>query len=109
LAKLASDVGLEGNIRKLVTSAAKEITPPALGDLLKKENDDWPADAIMYLLYTWLRVGLRQIGEMFDVLNDDQPYGKAFKLSELLDILGLDLPIDDKTLASLRATFVNKP
>ncbi|GIH08303.1 hypothetical protein Rhe02_63700 [Rhizocola hellebori] len=108
LAKLAADADLEKNIRKLVASAAAKITPPTLGDLLKKHNDDWPADAVMFLLYTWLRVGVRHFGEMFDLLNDDQPYGKVFKLADLLDILGLDLPMDDQTLASLRATFVNK-
>ncbi|HZN17943.1 MAG TPA: hypothetical protein VFB84_07100 [Micromonosporaceae bacterium] len=108
LAKLAEDAGLEGRIRTMVGSAVAKIDPPSLLDLTKNENPDWPTDAIMFLLYTWLRIGLRQLLEMFHFMEDGQPYGNLFKLSDLFDILGLDIALDDQTLASLKATFVRQ-
>lgn len=105
LAKLAADEGLEAKLEVMIKSALDGKVPPALDDLVKTENDEWPTEAILFLLYSWLRLGLHQLLEVFNLIEDDKPYGGAFKLSQLLDIIGLDIPLDDKTVAALRAKF----
>jgi hypothetical protein len=109
IAKLAMDEGLETKLRTMISSAAANVLPPSLAELTKTESAEWPSEAIMFLLYCWLRLGLRQLGEMFNLIQDDQPYGKVFRLADLLEIMGLDVAVDDQTLTSLKATFVRKP
>lgn len=106
LARLADDAGLPAKLEKLLASARiQDKLPPTLETLLKNDDADWPADAIMFVLYTWLRLGLHHILEAFKLIEDDAPYAKQFKLSQLLDIIGLDIALDDKTLAALKGTF----
>lgn len=105
LANLASDVGLEKKLTDMVNSVAAGKSPPVLNDLLGKDNPDWPTEAILFLLYSWMRFGLHQLLEAFALIDDSKPYGGAFKLSDLLDILGLDLALDDTTLKRLMTTF----
>ncbi len=105
LIRLAEDEGLKEHLDRLVLSAKDNMIPPDLEALTKGDNPEWPTDAILFVLYTWLRLGLREILQGFNLINDAQPYGGAFKLSELLDIIGLDIALDDTTAAALRATF----
>lgn len=106
LARLADDTGLPAKLEKLLASAhLQDKLPPTLETLLKNDDPDWPADAIMFVLYTWLHLGLHHILEAFKLIEDDAPFAKQFKLSQLLDIIGLDIALDDKTLAALKGTF----
>lgn len=106
LARLADDASLPTKLQRLLASARiQDKLPPTLDSLLKNEDADWPSDAIMFILYTWLRMGLHHILEAFKLIEDDAPYAGQFKLSQLLDIIGLDIALDDKTLAALKGTF----
>ncbi len=105
LAKLASDSGLEAKLQRMIASVVEGKTPPVLKDLLKKEDDAWPTEAIMFLLYSWMRFGLHQLLEAFALIDDDKDFDGVFKLSQLLDILGLDIALDDNTLQRLMTTF----
>jgi hypothetical protein len=105
LASLAADAGLEAKLQTMITSAVDGKTPPVLDDLLKSEHADWPSEAILFLLYSWLRLGLHQLLQAFELIEDDAPFGGAFRLAQLLEIIGLDVALDDKTVAALRSTF----
>lgn len=41
------------------------------------------------------------------MIEDDTPYNQKFKLSDLLDIIGLDIALDDKTVGDLRTKFTS--
>jgi hypothetical protein len=105
LIRLAEDEGLKARLDTLIASARSNILPPDFEALTKGENADWPSDAILYVLYTWLRLGLRQILEMFNLIEDTAPFEGKFKISDLLAIIGLDFPLNDATLADLKAKF----
>lgn len=108
LLRLVDDEGLKLRFNTMVTSAAADALPPAVGDLLTSDNLQWPSDAVMFLMYSWMRVGLRHVLQAFDMLEDDKPYAGKFKLAELIDIMGLDVSLDDKTLERLRAVLTRK-
>jgi hypothetical protein len=105
LLRLVDDGGFKLRFDTMVASAAAGALPPAIGDLLKDENAHWPSDAVMFLMYGWMRIGLRHLLQSFDMLEDDEPYEKKFKLAELIDIMGLDVALDDKTLERLRSVL----
>jgi hypothetical protein len=108
LLRLIDDEGLKLRFDTMVTSAAADALPPAVGDLLKGDNLHWPSDAVMFILYSWMRIGLRQVLQAFEMLEDDKPYAGKFKLAELIDIMGLDVSLDDKTLERLRAVLTRQ-
>jgi len=89
----------------MVTSAASGALPPAIGDLLKDDNVHWPSDAVMFLMFSWMRIGLRHVLQAFDMLEDNKPYGGKFRLAELIDVMGLDVALDEKTLERLRSVL----
>jgi hypothetical protein len=105
LLRLVDDEGLKLRFDTMVTSAASGALPPAIGDLLKDDNVHWPSDAVMFLMFSWMRIGLRHVLKAFDMLEDDELYGGKFKLAELIDIMGLDVALDEKTLERLRSVL----
>jgi len=54
---------------------------------------------------TRLRVRLLQLRSAFEVLEDTAPYAGDFKRANLLEIGGLQVSLDDKTVQALRVTF----
>lgn len=105
LLNLADNDELRQRFDTMTASAAAKITPPSLAELLKADNPKWPSDAVLFFLYCWLRVGLHEVLKAFDLMEDDNPFQGKFKLSELVHIIGLHVPIDDETVASLKAVF----
>jgi len=105
LIKLADDEGLKLRFDTMVASAVADELPPHVGDLLKADNPNWPSDAVMFVMFTWLRVGMHQILKAFDMLEDGKLYEHKFKLAELIGIIGLDVSLDEQTLETLRAVF----
>ena len=52
-----------------------------------------------------MRVRLLQLRSAFEVLEDTAPYAGDFKRANLLEIGGLQVSLDDKTVQALRVTF----
>jgi hypothetical protein len=102
--KLADTAGLDERLNTVLMSATAGL-PPAVADLLKKENPEWPADAVMFVLLVWLRLGLRKLLEAFNLIEESAPYAGEFKLRDLIGIIGLDVPLDDETLKSLKGAL----
>ncbi len=100
--KLAGDKGLKDGINTLVTSAADKL-PPHFGELIKSEDPKWPADAVMFVLYAWLRIGMQHLLSVFELIHDDKPFGGKFKIADLLDVLGIDVDLKDKEALALKA------
>jgi hypothetical protein len=105
LANLAKDAGLERGLRTIVANAAAGHIPPSLKELTESENPEWPADAILFLLYTWLRMGLHRALLGFKLIEDSEAFAGQFRVADLLDILGLDIALDDATVAALKTQF----
>ena len=100
--KLAGDKRLKAGINTLVTSAADKL-PPHFGELIKSEDPEWPAGAVMFVLYTWLRIGMQHLLSVFELIHDDKPFGGKFKIADLLDALGIDVDLKDKEVLALKA------
>lgn len=101
---LAMDPTLPQRLREIAARAATE-SPPGFDEILSAEVEGWPRDAVLFVLQTWLHVGLLHILRAFDLLEDDAPFQGKFRLSTLLEIAGLDVSLDDKTAAALAVTF----
>jgi hypothetical protein len=107
--KLAEDEGLKDGINTLVTSAAADKLPPHFGDLIKNEHPEWPGDAVMFVLYSWLRIGMHHLLSAFELIHDDKPFNGKFKLADLLDVLGIDVSLKDaEALAVKELTSFSK-
>jgi hypothetical protein len=113
--KLAEDEGLSGRIKTLADNVADNKLPPHFGELIKGEHaDEWPGDAVMFVLYTWLRIGMQHLLSAFELINDDKPFDRKFKIADLLDVLGIDVDLNDKEALALKAltsftSAVSKP
>jgi hypothetical protein len=59
----------------------------------------------MFVMFSWMRIGLRQVLQASELMEDDAPYAHQFRLAELIDIMGLDVALDEKTLERLRAVL----
>lgn len=105
LLRMAEDKELVGKISKLKTNVDGGIKPPSFEELIKGDNPDWPSDALIFVLYCWLRLGIRQILEAFNLIESEKLFDGKFRLSQLLDIIGLDIALDDQTVTALRAKF----
>jgi hypothetical protein len=105
LANIAEATDIEDNLRKMVQRATDGAIPPSLNELIRSDNPNWPADAILFLLYSWLRLGLSKALQGFHLIEDGAEFGGTFQLSELFDILGLDVALDDEALAKLKTAF----
>jgi len=103
--RLAEDAGLKQRIDGIVVKALANELPPHFGELIKEENPDWPGDAIFFIIYTWLRIGMHHLLAAFSLIDDDKPFDGKFKISELLEVLGIDVALDDKILATVKAVF----
>ena len=57
----------------------------------------------MFVLSSWLRSGMREIISIFMAI--EEPLAKNFSLKNLLDIVGLDIPIDDPIVKELETRF----
>jgi hypothetical protein len=86
----------------MVTSAAGDVLPPPLKALLESEDPRWPSDAILFVLFAWMRVGLGSFKEIMEKIEDSAPFDGKFKLATLLSALGLNAKLDAKTLATLK-------
>lgn len=107
--KLAEDEGLKDGINTLVVSAAADKLPPHFGELIKSEHPDWPGDAVMFVLYSWLRIGMHHLLTAFELIHDDKPFDGKFKLADLLDVLGIDVNLKDaEALALKELTWFSK-
>jgi hypothetical protein len=104
LGRLALDEELPGRIRDLVGRVETDA-PPDVATLLEIDDPDWPRDALLFVLQTWLRVAMTQLLRAFDVLEDSEPFGGEFRLATLLEIVGLEVGLDDKTAAALAVKF----
>jgi hypothetical protein len=112
--KLAEDEGLSDRIKTLADNVAADKLPPHFGELIKGEHAEWPGDAVMFVLYTWLRIGMHHLLSAFELINDDQPFDRKFKIADLLDVLGIDVDLNDKEALALKAltsftSAVSKP
>jgi hypothetical protein len=105
--RLATDEGLKLRINKLLANVATNELPPHLGDLIKSENPQWPGDAVFFILYTWLRIGMHHLIQAFNLVHDDKPFDGKFKIADLLDAMGIDVALDDKILATVKAVFTH--
>jgi hypothetical protein len=106
LAKLAMDEGLADQIKALVERAGVEPDQmPNIDDLLKTDDPRWPRTAVLFVLGTWLQLGLRQLLDAFAVIEDDKIFGGQFRLAQILEILGLDVALDDDIVTALKTTF----
>ncbi|MGW2937489.1 hypothetical protein ACWDA7_38010 [Streptomyces sp. NPDC001156] len=101
--KLAEDEGLKDRISQLVTSVAADKLPPHFGELINGEHPEWPGDAVMFVLYTWLRIGMNHLLSAFELIHDDKPFDGKFKIADLLDVLGIDVDLKDKEALALKA------
>jgi hypothetical protein len=104
LTDLAIDEGLEARIRELVARVETD-EPPDIGTLLKTDDPLWPRNAVLFLLAVWLQFGLRELLEAFALIEDSGPYGGQFRIAQILELVGLDVALDDKTVAALKTTF----
>jgi len=100
--KLAEDEGLKDDINTLVASAAAGKLPPHFGELIKSEHPEWPGDAVMFVLYSWLRIGMHHLLSAFELIHDDKPFNGNFKLADLLDVLGIDVSLKDAEALALK-------
>jgi hypothetical protein len=103
-ATLAADETLQTRLQAVTARAQTEL-PPDIETLLENDDPLWPRDTMVFVLGTWLRVGLLQLRSAFEVLEDTEPYAGDFKLATLLEIGGLQVSLDDKTAQALRVTF----
>jgi len=103
--RLAENADLKAHIDTVVANAIAGTDPPHLGELLKEENPDWPGDAVFFILFTWLRIGLHHLMEMFELIENDSHFDGKFRIRELLDVIGLDIALDDKSLAAVKVAF----
>lgn len=103
-ATLAIDSSLPDRIRAVTLRAATEL-PPDIEDVLRGEVEGWPRDALLFVLQSWLHVGLLHVLRAFDVLENDAPFGGKFRLSSLLEIAGLDVSLDDETARAVAVAF----
>jgi hypothetical protein len=102
--KLAEDEGLKDRVNTLVASvtADKDNLPPHFGELIKSEHPEWPGDAVMFVLYSWLRIGMHYLLSAFELIHDDKPFNGKFKLADLLDVLGIDVSLKDAEALELK-------
>jgi hypothetical protein len=104
--ELAMDESLPDLIKGLVERAGLEPdTIPNIDDLLKNDDPRWPRKAVLFVLATWLQFGLRQLLEAFAVIEDDTIFDGKFRLAQILEIIGLDVALDDKTVKELKTKF----
>jgi hypothetical protein len=100
------DESLPDLIKGLVERAGLEPdTIPNIDDLLKNDDPRWPRKAVLFVLATWLQFGLRQLLEAFAVIEDDTIFDGKFRLAQILEIIGLDVALDDKTVKELKTKF----
>ena len=101
---LAEDEKLLLELQALAASAASK--PPPIFKDLAGDDADWPANALAFVLFSWVRVAVREFGGMIAVLEDRTPFkGNELNLATLMEVLGLDIPLDDPTVDALRARF----
>lgn len=86
-------------------SATATEEPPLIEDVTAGDGGGWPRDAILFVLQTWLHVGLLHVLRAFDVLERDAEYDGKFRLSTLLEIAGIDVSLDDDTARRLAVAF----
>lgn len=104
LADLAIDDTLEAKIRELVMRVQTE-KPPDIATLLKTDDPLWPRNAVLFVLTVWLHFGLREVLEVFALVEDSAPYDGHFRIAQIFELLGLDVALDDKTVAQLKSVI----
>ncbi len=105
LLALAGQDDLAAKLAVLRQAVAAGKLPPDLATLLSSDDPQWPGDAILFALYTWLRVALDELVGVFAVIEDTAPFGGQFRIAELLEVLGLDVALDDPAVAALKRRF----
>ena len=101
---MAVNEDLEPKLLKLVDSAASS-EPPSFKELMENDNPDWPSDAIFFVLYCWLWLGLRKSMSAMKLLEDAGKFDGKFRLSQLFEVLGLETALDDEIVETLRNRF----
>ena len=103
-AQLAKDRTLP-DLLKQIAERARTEEPPLIEDMLAGDVEGWPRETLLFVLQTWLHVGLLHVLRAFEVLESDAEYGGKFRLATLLEIAGLDVSLDDDTARELAVTF----
>ena len=103
LVALAGNEKLTLKLATLVASARnKDVVPPDLEDILKGDQALWPREAVSFMLLAWTRFALRELRQVFALLHNRDPFEGKFQLSQFFEIMGLDVSVDDETVARLR-------
>jgi hypothetical protein len=105
LVHLVADATLPDRIAEVVQRAQSGEYPPDVDALRAGEDPLWPRDVIVFVLSVWLHVATVEMLRVFEVLEDSTPYDGHFRLATLLEIAGLQVSLDDKTVEELRTTF----
>jgi hypothetical protein len=105
--QLAMDATLPDRLRAIATRAETEA-PPGLETLIDGEVEGWPRDAVLFVLQTWLHAALFHLLRAFDIIEDETPYDKKFRIAMLLEIAGLEVGLDDKIVMELATKFEHK-
>jgi hypothetical protein len=100
---LAEDEKLFKELQTLATSAASK--PPPIFKDLAGDNAEWPGNAVAFVLFSWIRVAIRELAGMVVVLEERSPFKGKLNLGTLFQIVGLDIDLDDPVVEALRAKF----
>lgn len=71
-------------------------------DAAEDQDPRWPRQAVLFVLTVLLHFGLREILEVFALIEESAPYGGHFRIAQIFELLGLDVAVEDKTVAQLR-------
>lgn len=91
-------------LSEVLARAASEDLP--LVDELKGDvPTGWPREVLLFITQVWSRAALHQALRAFELLEDAQPFNGTFSLASLLEVLGLNVALDDRTIQNLRVEF----